>query len=155
MSDAKVSGPWPLSLPAVALGTSISRSHLSSHPVLGWNTGGRQEGIRSVYTGLAQELPGTGCEGLKTHADLHIWYIFRGKLLKRRGREDANVTPMHICTHAHGRVLSRSFNTWFFQAPRSSSPPLPEESLNPNFIILVPIKFFFFPKLNLCSPACL
>lgn len=148
MSDAKVSGPWPLSLPAVALGTFSSRSHLSSLLALGWNTGGCQEGNRSiVYTGLARELPGTGCEGLKTHADLHIWYIFRGKLLKRRGREDANVTPMHICTHAYGRVLSRSFNTWFFQAPRSSSPPLPEESLNPNFIILVPIKkFFSFPN---------
>lgn len=148
VSGAKVSYLGPLSLMAAAAGTFISLSLSPLFPSGSWlehrwAAGGKP---KHVCTGLAREPPGSEVGGAEAASSSAHLVHSRGQVVKtlwqRRCKHDAYV----ICTHAHGRILSRRLNTWFFQAPRSSSPPLPEESLNPNFIILVPIKFFFFPN---------
>lgn len=92
----------------------FSLSHPSFHLALGWNTGGRQEGNRSTcaqdWHGSRQEAR---WEGLRLPAAQHIWYILGGKLLRRCGREDANMTPM-CSAHMHMGVFCQGVSTLGF-----------------------------------------
>lgn len=101
---------------------------------------GRKAGVCVGEVGSKGHSPGGGRKAWP--ASTYLVYFLRqvANMSKRRCKHDARACPHTRTLH----ILSRSLNTQFFQALCSPHPPLPEESLSPNFIILVPIKFFSF-----------
>ena len=90
----------------------LSLTFLFTQLLAGMQGGVRREASECWGAGGKEESPSGGW---KHREHLHHWLIFWGKLLKCP-RRDVNMMPLHVGTHTRKLVLSRSFNTQFFQA---------------------------------------